>query len=140
MKLSGITAEDAKGAPPIVPAGQYAVAFINAEETTSQAGNPMIVAEVEILRGEYKSRSLRDYLVFTDAAKWKIAQVLVAIGREIPQEEFELTPADLIGRTCGVETVEEEYNGKPQAKIDRYYPLDEPVEAPAVEPKVDIPF
>lgn len=140
MKLSGITAEDAKGAPPIVPAGEYVVAFIDAEETTSQAGNPMIVANVEILRGEYKSRSLRDYLVFTDAAKWKLAQVLVAIGRDIPQEEFELVPSDLIGKTCGITTIEDEYNGKLQAKIDRYYPLDEPVEAPVIEPKVDIPF
>ena len=140
MKLSGISAEDAKGAPPIVPAGQYVVAFIDAEETTSQNGNPMIVADVEILRGDQKSRSLRDYLVFTEGAKWKLAQVLVAIGREIPEQEFELSPSDLIGKTCGVVTIEEEYNGKPKAKIDRYFPLDEEVEAPKIEPKVDIPF
>lgn len=140
MKLSGITAEDAKGAPPIVPAGQYVAVFIDAEETTSQQGNPMIVADVEILRGEHKSRSIRDYLVFTDAAKWKLAQVLVAIGREIPEGEFELTPSDLIGKTCGIVTIEEEYNGKEKAKIDRYFPLDEEVEAPPIKPKVEIPF
>ena len=141
MKLSGISAEDAKGAPPIVPAGQYVAAFIDAEETVSQSSNnPMIVVEVEILRGDQKSRSIRDYLVFTEGAKWKLAQVLVAIGREIPEGEFELAPSDLIGKTCGIVTIEEEYNGKPQAKIDRYFPLDEEVEAPTIEPKVEIPF
>ena len=140
MKLSGISAKDAEGAPPIIPEGDYVAAFIDAEEAISQSQNEMIVVKVEILEGEYKSRGLKDYLVFTDGAKWKLAQVLVAIGIDIPEGDFELAPEDLIGKTFGIRTIEEEYNGKPTAKIDRYYPLDREVEAPQIEPKVEIPF
>lgn len=140
MKLSGITAEDATAPPPIVPEGDYVAAFIDAEESLSQNQNEMLVVRVEILEGEYKSRGLKDYLVFTEGAKWKLAQVLVAIGMEIPEGDFELAPTDLIGKTFGIRTIEEEYNGKPTAKIERYYPLDREVEAPTIEPKVEIPF
>jgi len=79
-----------------VPPGTYPVEIISAKEKTSQSGNEMIEITVRILPD---GPDVRDFLVFTQAAFWKIDQVRAALGEAvIAGEKILITAERFIGR------------------------------------------
>ena len=117
--------------------GVYPVRVKNAVDKLSKHGNEMIELTIVPVSG---GPELRDHLVFTPKAHWKIDVFLTAVG--IPLNDGELIsvePEKLIGKTGEVCIDVEEVNGNKYNRID-YWVLPEAAEEkgferPTSEPK-----
>ena len=100
--------------PDHVEPGDYQVEVVDAVETTSKNGHEMIELKLKTSAGSY----LYDFLVFIPSAFWKIDAFRAATGESVtPEEDVEITPDDLIGRTGTARLALEEYNGRKRNKV-----------------------
>jgi hypothetical protein len=90
----------AVGGAPLRP-GFYKAEITDAIEKTSKAGNEMI--ELDLLVQEPKAfygSTLRDYIVAGEKTRWKINQVIAAIGMRLEEgESGDLEPKHVVGKT-----------------------------------------
>jgi hypothetical protein len=94
-----------------VPPGNYNIEVIKAVEKTSNAGNDMIVLTCRILPG---GPEVREHLVFTAKAGWKIDQVRAACGQSVvPGDDVVVTCDDFDGAEAVVEIGEEPGTSNP---------------------------
>jgi hypothetical protein len=71
----GEEAGDGSGAF-LVPDGDYKVKLVDSKDATSGAGNPMVVAEFEVIDGpegtdQHFGTKFKDYFTYTDNSYWK---------------------------------------------------------------------
>jgi hypothetical protein len=102
MKLADLSKTDAWRADDQLPPGTYLMKIIEAEDGTSSGGNPQIVLDLAVVGGEWKGAEKRDWITVTEASLGRVVQVLQAFDYPIPEGEFELKVADLVGRTAEV--------------------------------------
>lgn len=111
--------------------GQHVVKLVEIEETESQAGNDMLNATFQVVKGQSTGAKLYDNFVLTEKALWKLQSFLTAIGMKADGQVV-LDLDKLIGKTCIVEVEHEEYEGKTRARIQEFKKLaakkDEPDE------------
>lgn len=100
--------------PDHVEPGDYEVEVIDAIETLSKSNHEMIELKLRTDAGSY----LYDFLVFIPNAFWKIDAFRAATGEQVtPEQDVEINPDDLIGRTGRARLAIEEYNGKKRNKV-----------------------
>lgn len=87
------------------PEGVYSFEIIEAEETTSKAGNEMIAMRVKLFNAQGASMLVDDYLVDTPRAAYKVRHCAVACGLLGEYEKGELFARDLERRTGNVKVV-----------------------------------
>lgn len=102
--------------------GQHVVKLIEIEETESQAGNDMLNATFQVVKGASTGAKLYDNFVLTEKALWKLQSFLVAVGIKA-DGKIVLDLDKLIGKTCIVEVAHEEYEGKTRARIQEFIKL-----------------
>ena len=75
--------------------GEASFRVVAAESKISQAGNEMIVVDMEVTDSHGTSEQLKEYFVLAASSKWKIKVFLLAVGdfqsskREISEKDFE---------------------------------------------------
>ena len=107
-----------------VPAGEYTVEVVNAEETLSQKQHEMIELKLKV---EPSGAVVFDHLVFLSNSFWKIDSFRAATGENVtPDEDVEIIADELIGRTGRVRLVVEEYNGRKRNKVSAWLPPAKP--------------
>ena len=102
--------------------GQHIVKLVEIEETESQAGNDMLNATFQVVKGASTGAKLYDNFVLTEKALWKLQSFLVAVGMKADGKVV-LDLDKLIGKTCIVEVAHEEYDGKTRARIQEFIKL-----------------
>lgn len=102
--------------------GQHVVKLIEIEETESQAGNDMLNATFQVVKGASTGAKLYDNFVLTEKALWKLQSYLTAIGMKADGRVV-LDLDKLIGKLCIVEVAHEEYEGKTRARIQEFLKL-----------------
>lgn len=102
--------------------GQHVVKLVEIEETESQAGNDMLNATFQVVKGASTGAKLYDNFVLTEKALWKLQSFLVAIGMKADGKVV-LDLDKLIGKQCIVEVAHEEYDGKTRARIQEFIKL-----------------
>lgn len=102
--------------------GQHVVKLIEIEETESQAGNDMLNATFQVVKGTSTGAKLYDNFVLTEKALWKLQSFLVAVGMKADGKVV-LDLDKLVGKTCIVEVAHEEYEGKTRARIQEFIKL-----------------
>lgn len=102
--------------------GQHIVKLTEIEETESQAGNDMLSATFQVVKGTSTGAKLYDNFVLTEKALWKLQSFLVALGMKA-DGKITLDLDKLIGKTCIVEVEHEEYDGKTRARIQEFIKL-----------------
>lgn len=108
-----------------VPEDDYLVKVVSVKHDTSKSsGNPMLVWEFEIVDGKFAGKKLRDRTVLQENSLWKLKQLLEAMGVEVPSKRVALQLQNYIGRTLGVTTVDDEYEGRVSSKVADYVSLD----------------
>lgn len=121
--------------------GQHVAKLVEIEEAESQAGNDMLSATFQVIKGASTGAKLYDNFVLTEKALWKLQSFLNAIGMKA-DGKIVLDLDKLIGKTCIVEVEHEEYDGKTRARIQEFIKLaankDEPDEDEDLEDDDDI--
>jgi hypothetical protein len=56
---------------------------------------------------------------------WKIRNLLIAAGMNVPKKRMKVDPNKLVGKTIGVTLEDDEYDGKPQSNIAATFPASE---------------
>lgn len=96
--------------------GQHVARIAAAEESTSQGGNDMIKVTFVVTKGADKDSRVIENYPLTETALWKLKGMLQAIGMKC-EGKIMLDLDRLIGKTCIIEVVHEEYNGNTRAKV-----------------------
>lgn len=102
--------------------GQHVVKLTEIEETESQAGNDMLSATFQVVKGQSTGAKIYDNFVLTEKALWKLQSFLNAIGMKADGKVV-LDLDKLVGKTCIVEVEHEEYDGKTRARIQEFIKL-----------------
>jgi hypothetical protein len=135
MKFNAEDAVDRKKAKP----GQYTLEVHEAEERTSSSGNPMIAL---VLKGQ--GVTVRDYLVGSASATWKVKQFCLAAGLREQFAAGRLTEEDVLGRVVvAVLDFEKQPPGSqydPRLVVTEYLESGESVTANDIGADPDIPF
>lgn len=105
----------------VPPIGEYNFIVISADKTFSSTGNPMIKVRLDLQGAD---GSVFDNLVLTDKAMFKVVNFLESIGLKKKGEELTMSIGDAVDKAIGLEGFckikHETYNGKLQAKVDKY--------------------
>ena len=92
--------EDAGGGFDPIDTGNYRASIFGvSREVGKKSGKPYLHWEFVIAEGEpFSGRHLFDNTSLSDAAKWRLVQLLKAAGIDVPKGRLQLNPADLLGR------------------------------------------
>jgi hypothetical protein len=138
-----------------VPPGVYGAKVVEAEDTKSKNGNPMIVLTWRILDGEWRGAELKDYVTVIESTAGRIVALLQALQFAIPPDGL-LDPKALEGKSAVIVCRNDPYVGqdgemRDSTKIKAYkpretgvppsdLPSDFPVTAGAGVSDDDVPF
>lgn len=99
-----------------LPEGEYEATIDKAEETTSKAGNDMVVLELLVYDGS-RSYRLKEHIV--EENLWKLKKIAKAVGSEEAFASGEFNPSDYVGRNLRVALTvkeDEKYGDQNQIK------------------------
>lgn len=96
----------------LLPEGTYVVRVVDASEGTSSNNNPQIIVDLEVINGDQKGQTLKDWITVTEKSLGRVKGILAALRYEIPEGDFELPSSALIGRTASVVIRHEDYINK----------------------------
>lgn len=65
------------------------------------------------------------YCKHTENQLWKIRNLLIAAGMNVPKKRVKVDPNKLVGKTIGVTLEDDEYDGKAQSNIAATFPASE---------------
>lgn len=97
--------------------GEHAVKIAAADLKQSQGGNDMVVVQFEVMKGDDKGARVFENYPLIDTALWKLKGLLQAIGMKA-DGKVQLDLDKLIGKTCTIVVIHEEYEGKIRARVD----------------------
>jgi len=96
---------------------------VGAESKTSQAGNEMIVADMEVTDSHGISEQLKEYFVLKESSKWKIKVFLLSVG-DFESSKREISEQDFINQsgkcTLKFATPKDAASSEKRMKIDEY--------------------
>lgn len=93
-------ADDDRRKANLLPEGEYDAEVGTAEDTTSQAGNEMIVVDLTVFGGDGSKHYVKDYLM--EKMAYKLRHASEACGVLDKYEADNLMADDLIGKSCKV--------------------------------------
>lgn len=102
------------------PAGDYAARVVKVEQTTSQAGNEMWVFAVQL--DDDASAVYPHRCVLNEANIWKVRNLLVAAGLNVPKKRVKVDPSKVIGKPIGITLEDDEYEGKLKSVVQATFP------------------
>ena len=115
---------------------------VDAEETTSKAGNQMLKMVLTPTAPEFSNRKIFHYVVVNDHWENNISKILNSAGKD-PKKAATFEANQIMGWTVQAQLKHEEYNDKVSEKIHFFEQAPEQVEAPAQVRTIDdkdLPF
>lgn len=119
------------GGNPRVPEGDYRAKVKGVKVGTSKAsGNTMLIWEFQITEGKHKGKVFKDYTTLTVESRWKLKNLLEALGIRVPDKKVDLTPVlkRIVGKEFGITVTDEEYEkdgkSKMTSKVSDYLDLE----------------
>lgn len=111
-----------------IPAGVYTamVDTSNSEVKKSQSGNDYLTITFVIQNHpEYSDRKITENYSLTEQARWKLGQLLLALGYDVKKNrKFTFDTREIHGKTCKIKVVQETYNDRIRNKVDAVMPLE----------------
>jgi len=118
-KKISLTTDDISGnggANQITP-GDYEATIVEVEDHVAQSGNEGWKWTVQV--GRLK---LRTFTMFTANAKWKLVELMGALGIPMQEGEISFNPQDYVGKPVGVELIEDK-NDTRYLEINKFFPV-----------------
>ncbi len=108
-----------------VPDGNYTAQIVKIEQKEGESsGEPYLSCQWKISEGKLEGRKIFDNISLQPQSLWRFRTILENIGYETEDGEMEIDPADLLEEDCGIEVVNEEYDGKDRPRITGFLPAD----------------
>lgn len=131
-----------EGGFPFVPKGFYHAKVHDMEKNLSQAGNSQYTWQFRIIAGpsDVKGVTLKFWTSLLPQSRWKVVETLEALGVKAAGSIARFKKKDVLGKPCIIQTIEEPYEGRSTAKIQKVFkPSNKTLEA-MEKLKEDIPF
>lgn len=109
----------------ILPIGRYVVRILGYEEIESSNGTPGLKWRFQVAEGELEGRKATEYTYMSEAAQWRVENLLRAAGVELPDpgEDFVLMPKDVEGKVLEISVNHREYEGKTRMEVKEFAPV-----------------
>lgn len=102
------------------PEGDYKGKIVKVEDVKAKDDTPQWLFTIEAGKGVYPY-----YCKHQENQFWKIRNLLIAAGKNVPKKRINVDPNSIVGREIGVTLEDAEYDGRPQSDIAAVLPLSE---------------
>jgi hypothetical protein len=106
-----------------IPAGDYLAIITKVEDAEAKDETPQFLFTIKIKKRP--STVLPYYCKLQDNQLWKLRNIFIAAGKNVPKSKQKVDPNSIIGKTIGVTIGDTEYDDKPQSQIDGVFPAAE---------------
>jgi hypothetical protein len=120
--------------PKHVPAGDYLAVIDSVTEGESNAGNPQWVFVIKLVN--YRAGGSYPYYCQLDDNLWKIRNLIMATGTDVPKKRIAVDPNKYVKREVGISLDDDEYEGRMKSVISNIFPADDVEEEPEEEEPV----
>lgn len=123
--------------PKHMPRGDYRVKIVNVDETLKD-DIPMWRFDMQL--ADVRSAVYPYYCKLQENQLWKVRNLLIAAGINVPKKKVAVDPNRLVNKEIGVTLEDDEYEGKMKSVVDAVFPvseLEETVEADDDDDDVD---
>lgn len=111
------------------PAGDYRATITSvADHASAKDPNGWVfsIALVDDPRAIYPL-----YCQTTPASLWKVRNLFIACGKDVPKKRIAVDPNKVVGQEIGVSLDDDEYEGNPKSVVSATFPADEVTDGPA---------
>jgi len=108
-----------------IPAGDYAAVITKVEDAESKSDQIFqYLFTISKIKG-HSQTSLPYYCKLQENQLWKLRNILIAAGKNVPKSKQKVDVNSLVGKTIGVTIDDTEYEGKEQSEIAAVFPAAE---------------
>lgn len=104
------------------PAGDYRVKISKVTEQPTKKDANVLQWVFVMTATDMQSASYPYYCGLTAEQMWKIRNLLIAAGIDVPKKKVNVDPNKLVGREIGVTLDDDEYEGKMKSVITAVFP------------------
>jgi hypothetical protein len=111
-------------APRRVPAGDYAAKIVKVEDGKSSKDQEFqYIFTIKLT--QFSQNSYPYYCKLQENQLWKLRNLLIAGGINVPKRKASVDPNRLVGKMIGVTMGDDEYDGKEKSTIEAVFPASE---------------
>lgn len=117
-----------------MPEGDYAAKVAKVTEYEKD-GVPMWNFTFQLV--DRASATYPYYCKLQENQLWKVRNLLIAAGKQVPKKAVNVDPNNLVGATIGLTLVDAEYEGREQSEVNAVFPASELADEVDEEPADD---
>lgn len=107
-----------------IPAGDYLATVMKCEDSPSKKDEIFQYLFTIKIKAHSQS-SFPYYCKLQDNQLWRLRNLLIAAGLNVPKKRMKLDPSKVVGKVVGVTVEDDEYEGKLQSNISSIFPASE---------------
>ena len=107
-----------------VPGGDYLAKIVKVEDAESKSDKTFQYLFTIKLQ-KYSTYAYPYYCKLQENQLWKLRNLLIAAGMNVPKKRMKLDPSKVVGKLIGVTMEDDEYEGKLQSVIAAVFPASE---------------
>lgn len=106
-----------------IPAGDYLAKIVKVEDAKAKDDVFQYLVSIKIVKRP--SSVFPYYCKLTENQLWKLRNLLIAAGKNVPKKKVAVNLNDIVGKMIGVTVEDDEYEGKEQSTISGVFPAQE---------------
>lgn len=107
-----------------VPPGDYLAKIVKVADAESKKdGTFQFVFSIRLEK--FSQNTYPYYCKLQENQLWKLRNLLIAAGMNVPKRRMKLDPSKVVGKTIGITMEDDEYDGKPKSTIASVFPASE---------------
>lgn len=107
-----------------VPGGDYLAKIVKVEDAESKGdGGFQYLFTIKLQK--YAAYAYPYYCKLQENQLWKLRNLLIAAGMNVPKKRIKLDPSKVVGKLIGVTMEDDEYEGRLQSTIGAIFPASE---------------
>lgn len=107
-----------------MPAGLYEARITEVVQKSAQDGTDMLVYTLAPTHPQYRGRRFPYYCKLSPNQLWKLRDLLVAAGEDIPRRAVRVQPEKIVNRLLCIEVSDDTYGGTVRSTVDSVYSWD----------------
>jgi len=104
-----------------MPEGMYAARIASVEQTKAQDGTDMLVYALQPTDSQYRNRLFPYYCKLQANQLWKLRDLLVAGGMDVPRKAQQIDPEKVVGSPVAIYVGDDTYNGIVRSSVTGVY-------------------